>query len=313
MSKFFVPPATLTPSDQLRESLDRAERLLSNLRGAGPQGMDLLHLFDRIAATLDELGAAGVDVRVEQMRFEMFQKQLRRRGGLFLAEVGAALSAQRGEERPDDARWWWFLDRVVSQRRRQGLVRGLGIGLGILLLCAASWFVYDRFIAPPPQVRQAIRHRMVGEKLVDEGDWSAGLAEFEAATALDPDDPESWVWCGILYQKLDQRDDADAAFERARDLYGQEVAFLLERGALFLRIGHLDAAQADAETVIAQDPQSGWGYYARAGVLATREEYVAAISDLDRAIELADQAEDTELEALARTQRAMVLQLSLGR
>ncbi|HET91560.1 MAG TPA: tetratricopeptide repeat protein [Chloroflexi bacterium] len=312
MSKFFVPAAVLTPADQLRESLGRAERWFPNLRGAGAQALDLCHLFDQIAAAIKELGAAGVDVRAEQMRFEMLLGQLRRHQGRFLAEVGAALPAEREHVQPSETRWWWFLDQIAAQQRRRGLVRALGIGLGVVLLCVASWWVYDRFIAPPPHVRQAIRRTMAGENLVAEGDLSAAVAEFEAAAVLTPDDPDLWVWRGVLYRKLGQHDDAEAAFEQAHSLYDTEADFLLERGVISLQVGDLDAAQADAEALIAEAPQSGWGYYARAGIMATRENYAAALSDLDRAIELADQAGDTDLEALARMQRATLMQLSWG-
>jgi hypothetical protein len=60
--------------------------------------------------------------------------------------------------------------------------------------------------------------------------------------------------------------------------------------------------------VIAQEPESGVGYYLRSSVALAREDYRTAIDDLDRAAELAQAAGDAQFEATVRVQRAMVFQ-----
>jgi tetratricopeptide (TPR) repeat protein len=311
MGKFFVAPTARTPADRVREALDKAERLVSNLRGAGPQVLELLHVLDQGADGLAKLEAAGVDVRAERVRFETVQRQLRRRQGLFLAEAGAAFREERTAVQPERGRWWWFLDKAVARQRVHRLRRWL---VGILIAAAVlwgTWWAYDRFIAPPPQVRQAFQHRASGEALVEEGDLRAALAEFEAAAALTPDNPEPWTWQGVIHFELGQVDDAQVAFEAARSLHGTDFDFLLERGMAYLRVGDLPAASADAEQAIVERPDSGHGHYLRAVIATERGDYRAAVADLERAAELAQSAGDARLEAAARTQRALVIQLQL--
>ena len=311
MGKLYVASTIRTPADRVREALDRTERLVANVRGAGPQVLELLHLLDRGADALAELEASGMDVRAERGRFETVQRQLRRRQRRFLAEAGAALQEERVAIQPDRARWWWFLDEAVSRERARRLRRWLVGTLVAALALAGAWLVYDRFLAPPPQVREAFRRSAAGEALVGEGDLRAALAEFEAAAALTPDDPDPWVWQGVIHFELDEMDDAQAAFETARRLYERDADFLLDRTMAYLRVGNLPAASADAEQFILDNPDSGRGYYVRAGVATEQGDYAAAVADLERAAELARAAGDTQLEATARTQRAMVIQLQL--
>lgn len=312
MGKYFVPSTALTPVDHLRESLDKAERLVTNLRGTGAQALELLHLQDQIIDLVAELEATGADVRAERVRLETVQQQLRRRQAHFLVEAGSALQEERAAVQPDQARWWWFLDEAVAQQRRDRLRLVLMWGLVSVFLCVVAWLVYDRFIAPPPQVLQSYQYSAAGEGLVEGGDFRAALAEFEAAAAITPDDPALWVWLGVLHVELDELDEAQEAFDTARSLYETETDFLLNRGMAYLDAGDLDRAHADVEQVVVMDPQLAAGYYVRAGVFVEREDYATAVDDLDRTAELAQAAGDSQLEATARVRRAMVMQLWFG-
>ena len=311
MGKLFVHSTVHTPADCIRDALDKAERLVSNLRGCGSQVLKLLHLLDQAAEAIAELDVSGVDVRAESARFETVQRQLCRRQNRFLTEAGAALQEERAAVQPDRTRWWWFLDEEAARQRRYQLRRAATWSLVTVFLCVVAWLVYDRFIAPPPQVRQAFQHSTTGETLVSEGDLRAALAEFEAAAALNPDDPGPWLWQGIVHFELDELDEAELAFETARSRYERDLDFLLDRGMAYLRTGDLVAASADVEQIILETPDAGHAYYLRAGIATERGDYAAAVADLERAAELAHAAGDTRLEATARTQRAMVMQLQL--
>jgi tetratricopeptide (TPR) repeat protein len=311
MAKVFVPSTTWTPSARVREVLDNAERRVSNLRGGGPQVLELLHLFDQAAGGLAELEADGANVRAERVRFETLQRQLRSRQVRFLAQGGAALQEERAAVQPERARWWWYLDEEVARQRARRLRRWLISILAGVIVLAVAWLVYDRFIAPPPHVRQALQHISSGEFLVDEQDLRGALAEYEAATVLSPDNPRAWTWQGVIHSQLGELDDAEMAFEAARSLYETDFDFLLNRGMMFLHVGDLVAADADVEQAIRARPDSGYGYFLRAGIAAEQEEYAAAVADLERAAELAHIAEDTQLEATARAQLAMVMQMQV--
>jgi len=51
--------------------------------------------------------------------------------------------------------------------------------------------------------------------------------------------------------------------------------------------------------------------YVRASIATEQEDYAEAIADLEQAADLARAVGDAQLEATARTQRAMVIQLQL--
>ena len=313
MGKFFVPATARTPAGRVRETLDLAELRVANLRHSGPQALELLHLLDQTAQGLGELEESGMDVRAEKARFETVQRQLERQQRRFLAEAGAVLHEERAVVQPDRSHRWWFLDEMAAQQRQRQLRRTLTWGTVVLLTLAGGWLVYDRFIAPPPEVRQALRqafqHSATGEALVEEGDLQAALVEFAAAAALTPTDPQPWLWQGVIHFESNELDEAQVAFDTARALYGTNFDFLLDRSLTYLRLGDLDAASADIEQAITEVPQDGRAYFVRAGIAEGQGNYAMAITDLEQAAELAREAGDTELEATARAQWAMMVQL----
>ncbi|MCX7683299.1 MAG: tetratricopeptide repeat protein [Anaerolineae bacterium] len=309
IGKFFVPTTAHTPADRVREALDKSEKILATLRGSGPKVLSLLHLMDRAAASLAELEALGVDVRAEQVRFESVKGQLRNRKTRFLREAKTALLEERALVQPERDRWWWFLDEEVALERKQNLRRwAIRLAVAAVLLLI-GWFIYDRFIAPPPEVRRAYHHSMNGEAYAEEGKLEEALAEFQAAAALTPEDPSPWLWVAVLSSELGHKERAEEAFARARSLYGSEYEFLLSRTMILLRLKRLEAALSDVEKAIALDPSSGRGYYTRSLVLLDMGDRLGAIADLEQASRLAHEAGDTHLEAMARAQMAMVMQM----
>lgn len=299
-----------TPAERVRETLSRIEGLLPKVRGSGSQALELLRLIDQVRGELQEMAAAGVDVRAERARLETALSTLRRSRRRFLAEIGSEeLRRERETVQPDEDEWWWYLDRLVSEDQSR-LLRQVLVGALILgAILAAAWFVYDRFLAPPREVRQAYRHELEGASLAEEGDLEAALAQFEAASALMPDDPDLWLWQGVIHDELDEPDEAEGDFETARSLSDTAFEFFLGRGAIYLRVGDLEAAEEDADRAISAQPDAGWAYFLRGNVALEQEDYAAAVADYQMAEALAKEAGDLELEAYARAQLATALQM----
>jgi tetratricopeptide (TPR) repeat protein len=310
MGKLYVPSKALTPVDRVRETLDQAEQALSTMQGAGPQAVQVLHLFDQIAHDLEELDLEDVDVRVERSRFEMIQGQLRRRKSRLLREVSDTLKPAREQVEPRRSHWWWYVDELAAQQRTRRLLRAGAATIALVLLLAGGWLAYQRFLAPPPSVLQALRHVDAGQDLVAGGSLEAALEDFQAAAALMPENPEPWLWQGVLRDRLGEPDEGQRAFDVAQSLYDTDFEFYLNRGQVYLAAGQLEQATSDTDRALAEDPVSGWPYYLRAAIHFRRSDYDAALADLDRAAESAQEAGDARLEALARRQQTQVLQIA---
>lgn len=307
--KLYIPSKDLTPADRVRDLLGRVERRLASLRGRGTQVVQLLYLLDQIHHDLAELEALGMDSRTERTRLDTIRRKLDRHKARFVAEAGDRLREERALVRPDISQWWWFLDEQLAQRRKRDLRRWLVKASAVIGLLLVLSVVYERFIAPPPEIREAYRLSSAGEGLVEKGDLRGALVQFQEAAALNSDDVELLVWQGVIHSELGDQDAANNNFGKARSLHETELGFLLGRAMVYLRTGNLFAASIDLEQAANRYPDSGRVYYLRASVAQARGQFGEALADLEKTSELAQAAGDTQLEATARVQLAMVTQL----
>lgn len=309
MGKLYVDTQAQTSVDSLRQELDRAERLVDDLADDGPGTIELLRRLDQIDEGLGSLASRGADVRVEETRFETLLGDVRRHRRRIARLGGDAIQKDRAERQPDESRWWWFLDQAVVEERRKAWLRRLGLVVAFAALLTAAWLGYQRFLAPPPEVRQAYQHIESGKAAVDEGDVAAAVSEFELARELTPNDPEPWIWGGVLCEVTVGCSAPERYFEKAEELYATRFDFLLNRGRVYLESGRQDEAVADVDKAIELNPDSGWGYYLRAGVNARDGDYDAALDDLQHAADLAERNGESRLHGMAVTQRAQLLRM----
>ncbi len=305
-----IPQPKLTPADDLRDRLQRAERAVANLKGKGAEVVALLELLDEAQDLIISLEAKGMDLRPERTRLTTVQNQLRSRAAVLVREVAAAggLSALRQDRAPDRGRWWWYLDELVAQHRRRLLRNGLIAGVVCLILLGIGIVAYNRFLAPDPLTRQKMALINEAEVLLSQSDVPAALEKYQAARALDPTDAEVLIWVGILSQQLGQDVEAENAFSTARVQIGSEVGFLVARGMAYGEAGQLDAAESDAEAALALDPNSAEAHFLLGGVYEAQDRKREAIAELQQAADLARQAGNDTLYVLATTRMAMLLQ-----
>ena len=126
------------PQD-LREDVRAAEIAVSLLNGSTSpdKTLELLGLLDRVALQVVQLEGRGVDLRAEWGRIEALHNTCIEKGRFVIASLAArgGIEAQRERADAGEERWWWFLDRILSERRAQRMRRRLWILGGI----AAAW------------------------------------------------------------------------------------------------------------------------------------------------------------------------------
>lgn len=305
-----IPQPRLTPADDLRDKLQRAERAVANLKGMGAEAVALLELLDEAHDLIIGLEAKGMDLRPERTRLTTVQNQLRSRAAVLTREVAAdgGLPTLRQNRAPDRDHWWWYLDELVAQHRRRLLRNGVIVAAILLILGGAAIAACNRFLAPDPLTRQTMALIGEAEILLSQGDVPGALEKYQAARALDPTNTEALIWVGVLAQQLGQETEAKGAFAAARAQIGSEAEFLVARGMAYAQVNQLDAAASDAEAALALDPNSAEAHFLLGGVYEVRGNSQEAIAELQQAADLARQAGNDPLYVLAATRLAMLLQ-----
>lgn len=312
------PQQPITRTDELRQLLDRLEAKVGLIgHGLGGDALNILHWLDEVHDLLAALTAKGGDFTAEQVRRRIILAQLERKAARFLKELGGAkaLIAARQDVAPDatpqDERWWWAVDQVVAQARAarlRRLLRAAAIAAAVLILAAV---IYQAFLAPDPATIAIMGHQRNAVDRALEGDYPGALAEINQALTYAPDDLELLTAQGALYTILGD-DHADAIFADVRARSLDEVSFYLTRAQVYLMMQQPERALADAQAAASLDPAEALAAYFMAVAADNLGDVQAAAAYLELTSSLAQQAGNTELEALARVYLSDVLQRSFG-
>lgn len=301
-----------TPADELRERLAACEKGIANLRGSGLQARTLLEDMDRISALWPVLEAAGVDLRPEAGRWETIQALLRRVARRLLKELrpSGGLAAVRAAQHPDgQAAWWWHLDAMVAEENKRRLRR---TGLGAVIVVAvglAAYFAFRLLFPVDPNVQAALDLQSAGElKIQKSGDFAGALADFKTATTYQPNDVETWLRLGVVQEKLGDQAGMAESYGRARALLASDAEFQRNRASVYFTLGSVDKARQDAEASVAAAPDNPYTHYLLASIYETLGQGQAALAAIQRAAELADAQQQSQLSAMARYRYAIMMQ-----
>jgi tetratricopeptide (TPR) repeat protein len=301
----------LTRADELHDQLNQLEARVGRLGyGLGQEALTIPPLFDTVSAALASFQARGQSMRAEEARVETVSAELRRKARLFLREIGdvGALRAARSARQPDAAHWWWFLDEWVADRRRAQLRGLLWVSVGVVAVLLLLVAVYQFFLAPDPATRERIKHQQAAESLALEGNLVGAMNEVEQALVVAPGDPNLLTLKGSFQQALGQSQSAEETFAAAQAAFGDRATFLLARGQAYLLANQAQAALADAQALIALDPQSAQGYMLLGRSQEWLENYPEAIAAYQQAATLAEAQGDFQLTGVARVNVGMLMQ-----
>ena len=114
-----------------------------------------------------------------------------------------------------------FWVRLLIRPRRPSLTATVSITTAPVLLMVAMLLTTSALLAPVPVAAASVwrpagaRHAERGSELYRAGDYEGALPEFEAARALDPDDPRLSLAVGETLHRLERYQDAVTEFQRA--------------------------------------------------------------------------------------------------
>jgi len=299
-----------TPAEQVRQLLRELEIRLANMRGTGEEVLAIPPLMDRIADLLTDLQAAGVDVKPEQTRWESAQSLLRRKAAIFMREARQAggIKPLREKYHPAPDRWWWYLDTWVAQQRRQRVRRILLIGLGVLVTLVIVIGIIQSRLPKDPRLRRIIDlEPQVDEAILNE-DWHQAASLLEELRSLDPNNPEYPLLLGAVYERLGDSQRAEDQYRDARRLLGDEGAFYTRRAAVYLQVGLVESALADAQKAVEIAPNSEEAYFYLGNAYEALGKWQEALEAYQKASELAEAHGRNELLVIIRVRMAALLQ-----
>lgn len=295
------------PANQLREALDKAERMVVQIDGQNAEAF--LLLLDRLDHTFDELAPDGIDLRAEEVRWQSLLSRLDSKpNAIVAAAAGAGGLAELRRRNPPAESFWWRLDSLVVERRR-GAIRRAVLTIGGLIIAVATllWGI-NKLFPPNPQAVAMVEATNQIDRLVAEQRWEEALAVVQAARQGLPNEAELVVWEVVLYERLGNTEGAAAALQEAKTLLAdQPTQVWILLGNNRMMAGDLDGAEAAAQEGLAVAPDDPMVTFLLGSIAETRGDIPRAIELFQKTSELAGD-ENAQLNVIARVRLGHLMQ-----
>lgn len=304
-----------TPSAELRDLLDKAERQLPTLDSA--TFGDYLQRLDRIDVLLAQIEAdhaertsdASQALRSELVRWQDLQRQIQQRSRRLvkLADANGGFASLRREFAAGDGMWWRLDELVAAQRRTQmkQLLRTLAVVAVVLI---AGVFAYQTWFAPDAETIALVNSLNAIERHVDAQEWTLARTAVEAALVESGDGTELLTWAAVIAERLGDEPAAARYRERASASFGdRQLQFYVLLGSDRFRAGDLAGAAEAAEIALSLDPEEPQVYFLLGNIAEERGDINAALDAFDRAAGLAE-ADNPQLAVVSRMRYGFLLQ-----
>lgn len=293
----------------ISSALDEIETALGKIDGSqGPIAEKIFNLMDEI---LEQEKFLHADERLKfQTQYNYISKRIYSAAKLLVKTVGgvAALQEKRKGKGLGSEHWWWYLDHYLDQKRKKGIKRAGVIAVIVMVLIAALSVVYDKFIAPPPEVRARLDYETRIDDYIFAGDYMSAMSEMEKALALAPDYYPLWIKRGVLEKVSGNEAEAQSSFAKAQQLVDNQEYFYYERANVSMQLGLLDDVLKDADQLLEINAQSAEAYLFRGLVFETRGQNDQAQSAYEKAADLAIDQNKSQLAATIRVRMGMLMQ-----
>lgn len=294
--------------DEVRQWIESYVKRVANLRDEKGKGTDLLKLRDTIEEWLRFYESQGASVEPEWIRVRNFDALLEKNAALFLKIVGKKnLQEEREKVAPPEDRFFWWLDRKVTEERKKRLKR-LGITLGII--ASALVMLYFFVFRLPPDEEQYLTALTTAEQALQNKDWEKALTFSEKAIDLFPERPTPYVIATIAAKNLGREEQAKHFRERAQTLHKKEEDFLLEEAGWYFRSGDFDQAKTRIAQVLTKDPENLTALNLLGSIYEVEDNVIEAIKVYQLVLEIAERKNEITLIPVAKMKIGM-LQLRL--
>ena len=298
-------------SKSINTNLDEIEALLGRLDGnPNPLAEKIFMIMDEIHHQIRFIRKDDIeDIKVKS-QLTYVSKRMRAVAEILEKTIGGKtkLQEKRKMRGVSEEQWWWFLDHYLEEKRKKQFKKTSIIMLVLVIVLAIMAMVYDRFIAPPPEIRARLAYETRINSLIENGEYDAALVEMEQALKLAPDYYPLWVRRGVLAKVLDNDTLEDESFRKALQLAENPEYFYLERGSTYMQFGLLDDLMTDALTILKINPQSAEAYLYMGLVQEVRGQMPEAYQSFKKASILAEEQNKLQLAATVKMRMAMIMQ-----
>lgn len=293
----------------ISSKLDEIETIIGKLDGSqSPIAEKVLDIMDEI---LEQKNFLCDDEKVKiETQLSYVTKRIYLSAKVLLKTIGGkhVLKEKRKIKGKNPDHWWWYLDDYLEEKRKRDLQRTGMIGLVMVIVFALLAVVYDRFIAPPPEVRARIDYETRIDDFIYAGDYLSAMSEMEGALAIVPDYYPLWIKKGVLAKVLGNEAIEQSSYETAQQFVENPEYFYYERASVFIQFGLYDDVLADTDNLLAINAKSAEAYLYRGLVYEMRGETSKAYNAFEKAALLAEEQNKTQLVATIRVRMGMLMQ-----
>ncbi|MCC6457004.1 MAG: tetratricopeptide repeat protein [Caldilineaceae bacterium] len=302
-----VAPHSRSSITQLREWLDKAERLVVQVDGTTIA--EFLTLLDSIDERFEQLEPEVPDLRPEQSRWESLLNRINNKPDTIVraAAVAGGMEKLRAAHPPAES-FWWHLDKEVARRRYNSIRRLLITTVTLVVVILGGYWAINYFFPPNPEAVLMVETTNSIDRLVSEQRWQEALDLVKAARTQAPDQGELIVWEVVLNERIGDSDATAAALAEAEAAYAsQPIDMLIHLGNDRLRVGDVEGALTAADQAMAIDSQNPQVYFLLGSIAETQGDLAAAIDYFDKTFTLAEGV-NPQLAVIARVRMGSLMQ-----